>query len=65
MPTDPADLALQKPAGLLRALRSDDLAVHHEVTDPGPDPLTRAVVGLLLGAAVGVAAAVLTPRRGN
>jgi len=62
VPSDPADLARRQPAALLRAVRSDDLAVHHEVADPGPDPLTRDVVGLLLGAAVGAAAALLTRR---
>ena len=61
MPTDP-DVAAT-PAAVLRAVASDDLAVHHEVVDPGPDHVTRAAIGLLLGAAVGVAAALLTSRR--
>ena len=62
MHSDSADLVRRRPAALLRAVKSDDLAVHHEVADPGPAPFTRAVVGLLLGAAVGAAAAVLTRR---
>lgn len=62
MPTEPAETAAS-PAAVLRAVASDDLAVHHEVVDPGPDHVTRAAVGLLLGAAVGVAAALLTSRR--
>lgn len=37
-----------------------DIAVHHEVVDPGPGPLTRAVLGLLAGAATGAVAALLT-----
>lgn len=62
MPTDPAQIAVAKPAALLRAVTSDDLAVHHEIVDPGPNHLTRAVVGVLLGAALGTVAAVLSRR---
>ncbi len=38
-----------------------DIAVHHEVVDPGPRPLVRAVLGLLLGAAAGVVTVLATP----
>lgn len=62
MPTDPAEVPAA-PAAVLRAVAADDLAVHHDAVDPGPDHVTRAVIGLLLGAAVGVAAALFTSRR--
>lgn len=52
-----------RPAALLEAARSGDLAVHHDLVDPGPRPLVRGLVGLALGAAVGALAALLTPRR--
>lgn len=32
----------------------DDIAAHHQAADPGPAPLVRALVGLLVGAAVGL-----------
>ena len=64
MPTDPAESEAPSAAAVLRAVASDDLAEHHEIVDPGPDPATRAVVGLLLGAAVGAVAAILS-RRGS
>lgn len=31
-----------------------DIAVHHQVVDPGPAPLVRALLGLLVGAAAGL-----------
>lgn len=64
MPPDPAQPSSATPAEVARALRADDLAEHHQIVDPGPDQVTRAVVGLLLGAAVGAAASLLTSRRG-
>ena len=64
MPPDPAQPSPATPAEVARALRADDLAEHHQIVDPGPDHVTRAVVGLLLGAAVGAAASLLTSRRG-
>ncbi len=39
-----------------------DIARHHAAADPGPPPLVRAVLGLGVGAAAGVLAALLTPR---
>lgn len=38
-----------------------DIAQHHDIVEPGPRPLVRAVLGLLLGIAVGALAALLTP----
>lgn len=39
---------------------TQDIAVHHEVVDPGPSPLMRAALGLLVGAATGAVAVLLT-----
>ncbi|MPZ86748.1 MAG: hypothetical protein GEU81_01510 [Nitriliruptorales bacterium] len=39
-----------------------DIAVHHDIVDPGPGPFTRAVLGLLIGAATGVLTVLLTRR---
>lgn len=43
-------------------LPSEDIAAHHDVVDPGPRPLIRAALGLVLGAAAGALAALLIPR---
>jgi hypothetical protein len=51
------------PPPARRRAVSEDLAAHHEVVDPGPVPAVRAAVGVLLGAAVGAFALVLTARR--
>jgi hypothetical protein len=39
-----------------------DIAAHQQVVDPGPGPLTRAVLGLLVGAATGALTVALTHR---
>jgi len=42
-------------------LPAADIAHHQQVVEPGPRPLVRALVGLLLGLATGAVAALLTP----
>ena len=49
-------------ASRTRVTSPADIAVHHEAVDPGPSTLVRAVVGLALGVAAGVATVVLTSR---
>ena len=40
-----------------------DIATHHETSEPGPPPLLRAALGILLGMATGVVMVVLTGRQ--
>lgn len=49
-------------APVARPVPSEDIAAHHDVVDPGPRPVVRAVLGLALGAAAGAVAALLIPR---
>lgn len=49
-------------AHVARPVPSEDIAAHHDVVDPGPRPVVRAVLGLALGAAAGAVAALLIPR---
>lgn len=37
-----------------------DIAAYHEAHDPGPEPMTRAVLGILLGAAAGLLTVLVT-----
>lgn len=48
--------------GPLTTTTGGDIARHQAAEDPGPAPIVRAVLGLGVGAAVGVLAALLTPR---
>lgn len=49
-------------ASRTRVTSPADIAVHHEAIDPGPSTLMRAVIGLSLGVAAGIATVVLTTR---
>jgi len=52
---------MEVTVGPTRAVSTGDLA-QSRAADPGPAPAVRAVLGLLVGAAAGVLAALLTPR---
>jgi len=58
----PLEVRMPPTPGLRRVtLPAADIAQHHQVVEPGPRPLVRALLGLLLGLAAGVLAALLTP----
>lgn len=40
-----------------------DLADYHAAAEPGPSPVVRAAIGMLLGVVAGLVAALFVPRR--